>query len=165
MKLTSELIRYINTRRRPIIPQDLLILIQSKQDILMLEKNYNTSEYFGFHENKKYTRNQQDIERDHKDLVNKSLELGSRASNSLLKRTLQDLLFAYELSLSLRKVRFNKPEFPAGKPILDIKYYHPGFHNNNFSICLLISQTMYLPTFLQILKLQKTISTDFCLIH
>lgn len=43
----------------------------------------------------------------------------------------QDGFFASELSLSLRKVRFNKQKFPISKLILDIKYHHLDFQNNN----------------------------------
>lgn len=34
---------------------------------------------------------------------------------------------------SLKKVWLSQQEFSAGKPVLNIKYYHPRFQNNNLS--------------------------------
>ncbi len=46
-------------------------------------------------------------------------------------RTPQDGLLASELSSSLREVRFCEQGFPAGIPVSDIKYHHPGSQNDN----------------------------------
>lgn len=35
------------------------------------------------------------------------------------------------MSSSLKKIGFSKQEFPASKPILDLKYHHQGFQNDN----------------------------------
>ncbi len=74
---------------------------------------------------------EQDIKRDHRNLVGESLDTRSHATDGLSGRTPQDRLFVNESSSSLKEVRFSKQEFPAGIPISDIKYYHPDSQNNN----------------------------------
>ena len=44
----------------------------------------------------------------------------------------QNKLLGNELSSSVREIKFSKQKFPAGIPISNIKYYHPGLQNNNF---------------------------------
>lgn len=51
--------------------------------------------------------------------------------NMLFGRIPQDGLFACQLSSSLREIRFSEQKFPVNKPVLDIKYHHPDFQNNN----------------------------------
>ena len=97
----------------------------------MLGEDDNASEYFGPHEKEEYTLDEQDIEGDHRDLVGEYLDTRSRARDSLSERIPQDGLLASKLSSSLKEVRFSGQEFPAGKPVSDIKYHHPGFQNNN----------------------------------
>ena len=91
----------------------------------------NASQNFMPHEDKESTLKEQEIEEDYRDLIDKSLDIGSYARNGLSKHIPQAGLLASELSLSLRKIRFSKQEFSASKPILDIKYYHLGSQNNN----------------------------------
>ena len=64
-------------------------------------------------------------------MVGKSLDTESHVRDSSSRRTSQDGLLASELPLSLREVRFIEQEFPASKPVSDIKYHQPGFQNNN----------------------------------
>ncbi len=64
-------------------------------------------------------------------MVGESSDTGSHARDSLSERITQDGLLASELSPSLREIRFSKQEFPAGIPVSDIKYQHPGSQNNN----------------------------------
>ncbi len=74
---------------------------------------------------------EQNIERDHRNLVDESLDTGSRVKDSLSGRSPQTGLFGSKLSLSLREVRFSDQEFAIGKLISNIKYNHFGFQNNN----------------------------------
>lgn len=53
----------------------------------MLGKNDNTAEYFGPYEDNKYTLNKQNIEKDHRNLISKSLDFKSYTKNNLLKYT------------------------------------------------------------------------------
>ena len=64
-------------------------------------------------------------------MVGKSSNTGSRAKDSLLGHTLQDGLFASELSSSLIEIRFTQQKFSTDKPVSDIKYHHPGSQNDN----------------------------------
>lgn len=61
----------------------------------------------------------------------------------LLGHILSDEQLSSELSLFFRQVRFNEQKFPAGKFVSDIKYYCPGFENNN-SFYLFNDQLDYL---------------------
>ncbi len=70
---------------------------------------------------------EQDIERNYRNLIGKSSDTWSHIKDSLLGHTSQDRLLVSELSLSLREVRFSEQKFLVGKPVLDIKYYHPSF--------------------------------------
>lgn len=53
----------------------------------MPEKDNNTSKYFGPYKDKKYMLNKQDIEKNHRNLIKKSWEIGICAKNSLLGHT------------------------------------------------------------------------------
>ncbi len=64
---------------------------------------------------------EQDIKGDHTNLVGKSLDTESCASDGLLRRTPQaGLLGSVSLS-SLREVKFSDQEFAASTPIFNIK--------------------------------------------
>ena len=55
------------------------------------------------------------------------------ATDSPTERTPRDGLLASESSSSLREEWFTGKEFPAGTPVSDIKYNHPGLkHQNSF---------------------------------
>lgn len=62
--------------------------MQPKQDMSMPGKNDSASEYFRPYEDNKYTLNKQNIEKDHRNLVSKSLDLKSHTKNNLLRYTL-----------------------------------------------------------------------------
>ena len=70
----------------------------------MPEEDNNLSKNFELHENEKFILKKQKMEKDHRDLVNKSLS----TRNDLLKHTLQVGLFVSELSSSLREVRISE---------------------------------------------------------
>lgn len=53
--------------------------------MLILGKNDNTSKYFRPHKNEKYTLNKQNIEKDFKDLLSKSLHMENRKKDIFLK--------------------------------------------------------------------------------
>ena len=131
IKSISGLTRHINACTSQIIQQGLLIRMQPKQDMSMPGEDDNSSEYFGSHENEKYILNEQNIEGDHRDLVGKSSDTKSRAKDDLSGRTPQDGLLASQLSSSLKEVKFSEQEFPAGKPVSNIKYHYPDFQNDN----------------------------------
>ena len=79
--------------------------MQPKQDVQMPEEDDNTSDNFGPYEDKKSIPEAQDIEWDHRDLVDKSSDTGSRARAGC---TFQDRLLGSKLSSSLREVRFSE---------------------------------------------------------
>lgn len=87
----------------------------------MLGEDNDVSENFKLHKDEKFILEEQNIERDYRDMVNKSSNTRSRAKNGLLGRTPQDRLFASELSSFLREISFNEYEFSVVKPISDIK--------------------------------------------
>ena len=99
--------------------------------MLIPRKDDNASENFGLYKDKESILEEQDIKKDHTNLVGKSLDIESRARDGLSRRTPLNGPFASELSSSLREVRFSKQEFPTNKPISDIKYHHSGSQNNN----------------------------------
>ena len=102
-----------------------------KQNILILREDYNILENFGPHENEKSILKEQDIEGNHKNLINKSLDTKNYAKNDLLGCIPLDKRLSSKLLLSFKEVRFNKQEFPIGKPVSNIKSYYPGYENNN----------------------------------
>lgn len=51
------------------------------------EEDDNTLKYFRFQKDEEYTMNEQDIERDHKSLVDKSLNTKNRTRDSLSRHT------------------------------------------------------------------------------
>lgn len=121
--------------------------------MLILGEDNNTLENFELYEDEKSILEKQDIKRDLKNLVNKSSDTGSCTRDGLSERTPKARLFANNLSLASRKFRFSKREFSAGKPVLDIKYYHLSFQNNNFFHPFNNQLDYVLPTILQSLKL------------
>ena len=54
----------------------------------MLGKNDDASENFGPHKNEKFTIDKQKMEKDYKDLVGKSSDIGSRTRDGLSGHTL-----------------------------------------------------------------------------
>lgn len=100
--------------------------MQPKQDISISGKNENISENFGFYKNEKSLLEEQDIEKDHRNLIGKRLDIENYAFNSLSEYISQDKLFASELLLFLRDVRFSKQEFFIDISVSDIKYHHPA---------------------------------------
>ena len=90
----------------------------------------NALENIGPHEDEKFILKEQKIQGDHRDLVGKSLDIRSCARDGLSGHTPQAGLLTNESSLSLKEVRFSEQKFPAGKPVSDIKYHHPGSQND-----------------------------------
>lgn len=90
----------------------------------MSEKDDNVSKKFGPYKNEKSILKEQNIKRDHEDLVDESLETGSCAKDSLSGHIFQDELYASKLLSFSRKVRFSKQEFPNCKLVSDIKYHN-----------------------------------------
>lgn len=111
--------------------QVFFICIQPNQDILIPRKNNNASKNFRLYKNEKSILKEQEIERDHRNLVGKCLDIRKRTKNSLSGCTSQDGFFASESLTSLKEVKFSKQVFLAGKSVLNIKYHFPGFQNNN----------------------------------
>ena len=128
MKSTYELTKHINTYTSQ---QIFLIRIQPKRNLLIPREENNISENFGLHEDEKLTLEEQDIEKNHKNMVGKSLDIGSHTRDGLSGHTPQDGLFAREFSSSLREIRLRKQIFPVSKPLSDIKYHHLYSQNDN----------------------------------
>ena len=127
-KSTYRLTRYINTyASHEVFP----IYMQPKQNIPILGEDENISNNDGLYENKKSILEEQDIEKNHKNLEGKSLNTRSRAKNGLSRRNPQARLFKNLLSSSLKEVRFNIEEFATGILVSNIKYNEFGFQNNN----------------------------------
>lgn len=97
----------------------------------MPKEDNNAIENFGSQEDEKSILEEQKIEKDHKNLIGKSLNTESHAKNGLLRRTFQNKLLASELSLFFGEVKFNKQQFSVSKHVSDIKYHYSGFQNNN----------------------------------
>ena len=131
MKLTNRLIKHINPCISQFIQQVFLIFMPPKQDTPMLRENDNTLENFVPYKDKESTIENQEIEKDHRDLVGKSFDIRSCTKDCLSGHIPQARLFASELLSFLKEVKIGKQEFPADKFILEIKYHHPGFPNNN----------------------------------
>lgn len=83
-------------------------------------------------EKEKYLQSnkEQSIEENLKNLVGKNL-VNENVKNRLFERISQDRLFASELTLSLKEIRFSEREFSASKPISNIKYHYLRSQNNN----------------------------------
>lgn len=92
----------------------------------MLEEDNDTSENFRPYKDKKSILEEQNIEKDHKDLKGKILNTKNHVRNVLLRRTLHNKLFASELSSFLKEVKFSEQKFPISKPVSNIKYHHPS---------------------------------------
>lgn len=97
----------------------------------MLEENDDISDNFGPHKDEKSTLKEQDIEEDDENLVDESSNTKNCIKDDLSGCIPQNGLLTSELSSSLREISFYKPEFPAAKPVLDIKYYYSDSQNNN----------------------------------
>ena len=115
--------------------------MQPKHDMPMPGEDDNTSDNFGPYKNKKSTLEVQDIERDYRDLVDKSSDTGSRARAG---HTPQDGLLESESSLFLREVRFSEQEFLTSTP----PYLTSNIITRNhkmiiFFISFIISWTMH----------------------
>ena len=71
------------------------------------------------------------MEKSYRNLVDKSSDIKGCTRDGLSESTPQEGLLTSKLSVFLREVRFNEQEFLAGKPVLDIKYFHLGSQNTN----------------------------------
>ncbi len=74
---------------------------------------------------------EQDIEKNHRNLIDKSWGIRSRAKDGLLGRTLQARVLGSKSSSFLSEIKFSDQEFSAGTTVSNIKYNHPRFQNNN----------------------------------
>lgn len=74
------------------------ICIKHKQAISMLEKDDNASKNFVSYQNEKFILKEKNIDEDDRNLINKSLNTKSRAKNSMLRCTSQNMIFAGKLS-------------------------------------------------------------------
>ena len=94
----------------------------------MQGKNDNISDNFGPYKDKESTSKTQDIEKNHRDLINKSSDDENyvRAGH-----TPEDGLLKSELSSFIREVRFSEQKFPTNIPVSNIKYDHLKSQNNN----------------------------------
>ncbi len=102
-----------------------------EKDTLIPRENDNVSKNLKFHEDEKSTIKEQDIEKNHKNLVSKNSDTRSYAKNGLLEYTPQTGLLRSELSSFLNEIKFSDKEFVAGIFLLNIKYNYPEFQNNN----------------------------------
>lgn len=76
--------------------------------MLLLGEDNNISEDFGLYEDEKFILKEQNIEKDHENLVDKSLNTRSCVKDSLSKYTSQDKLSICKSSSFLKEVRFNE---------------------------------------------------------
>ncbi len=116
--------------------------MQPKQDILIPGEGDNVSGNFEPHEDEESILEEQEIERDHRNLVGKSSDTGSHARDGLLRRTLQARLLRNESSLSLREFRFSNQKFATSIPISNIKYIILYSKMITFFIPFMISSTI-----------------------
>lgn len=114
-----------------IIQQVPLIRMQSKQDMLILEEQNNLSNSFGLNEDEKFLFEEQDIEEDYGNSINKNLDTKNYTRNSLSKHMSLDGLLVNNLLSSLRKFKFSEQKFYVSKLLSNIKYHSPGTQNNN----------------------------------
>lgn len=96
-----------------------------------MEEDYNISDNFRFYLDEEFTLDEQDIERDYRDLIGQSSDTESYTSDGLLRCTLQNKLLVSKSSSSLRKIRFSEEEFHIDKLLSDIKYYYLGSSKDN----------------------------------
>lgn len=101
--------------------------MQPKENTPIPKKNDDISKNLGFYMNEEFTLKEQEIKRDHKNLVDKSLDIRNYARNGLSGHIPYPRLLTNKSLLSLKEVRFSKKEFPISKPLLDIKYHHIDF--------------------------------------
>ena len=84
MKSIHGLTRHINTcMSQQVLP----IHMQPKQNTLIPREDDNASDNFGPYKDAESILEEQDIEKDHTNLINKSSDIGNRAKDSLLGRT------------------------------------------------------------------------------
>ena len=110
MKSIHRLTRHMNTRTSQ---HFLSIYIQLKQNTPILGEEDNVSKNFGLHKDEESILEQQDIQRDHTNLVKKSSDTRSRARDNLSGLTPHKRLFTSESLSFLKKIRFSEQEFPA----------------------------------------------------
>lgn len=82
--------------------------MQPKQDMLIAGEDNNVSDNFNTYLNKKFILDEQDIEKNYKDLVDKNVDTQSCTRDELLKYTSQDRFLVYELSLFLKEIKFSE---------------------------------------------------------
>ena len=83
------------------------------------------------------------MEKDYKDLIGKISDIESHAKYGLRRYIPRARLLISELSTLLKEVRFSKQDFPADKPISNIKYHYPGSQTNK-PFCLFNDQLDYI---------------------
>lgn len=86
---------------------------------------------FGYNKDEKSILKEQNIKKNLRNLIGKSLNTKVYIKDSFLRSIPQNKLFVNKLELFLKKTRFIKQEFSICKLVLDIKYYYSGFQNNN----------------------------------
>lgn len=97
----------------------------------MLKKYDNALYNFGLYVDEKFKLKEQNIKKDHRNLVDKSLDVKIYTKNCLSGCISQNQVLATKSLLSLREVSFSKQEFFVDIPIPDIKYHYPNTKNNN----------------------------------
>lgn len=83
-------------------------------------KDNDTLENFGPLKDEKSKLKEKNIEKDHKNLIKKSLDTRNYTRKNLLGRIFQDKLFANKFSLFFKKIGFSKQEFSTSKAISNI---------------------------------------------
>lgn len=97
----------------------------------MSKKNDNTLNNFGYYEKKEYILEKQNREKDHINLIAKSLDIEYHAKDIFSTRTSQDRLLQGELSSFLKEVSFSNQELLAWILVSNIKYHYLELQNNN----------------------------------
>ena len=108
MKLTSGFTKHMNVYRNHFIRQVLPICMQFKTDTLMPREDDDALKNFGLYRNEESILKEQEMEKNYRDLVSKSLDTEIRARDGFLGHTLQARLFASRLSSFSKEVRFRK---------------------------------------------------------
>ncbi len=103
------------------------IYIQSKQNTPIPGENDNISGNFEPYKNEKSTLEEQDIKRDHRNLVGKSSVTESHVRDDLSGCIPQTRLIGSESSSSLKEIRFSDQEFATSIPVSNIKYNYLRF--------------------------------------
>ena len=105
LKSISGLTRHMNAFKSQIIQQVFLIHMILKEDMPMPGENNKPSDNFGPYQEKEFTPEAQDTEKDHRDVLGKSSDT---KSHTKVGQTPQNRLLRSESSLSLKEVRFSK---------------------------------------------------------